>query len=73
METLYKNAHMAIRRDPVFKPSDKSIDWKSECKKHKLVKLTLAQRRANIQGRIQKFNAAAGEAAAGEASEDDDE
>ena len=64
---IYTSAHAAIRNDPVFKPSDKSKDWKTECKKHKTVKLTYSQRKANIEAKIQKFKAG------GVASEGDDD
>jgi large subunit ribosomal protein L5e len=71
LEDIYTNAHAAIRADPTFKPTDKSKDWKTESKKHKAVKLTYAQRHANIEARIQAFKSSAGNDA--EASEDDDE
>ncbi len=55
MEEIYTNAYAAIREDPTFKPSDKSKDWASESKKFRTPKLTLEQRRARIQEKIEAF------------------
>jgi large subunit ribosomal protein L5e len=54
---MYTNAHAAIREDPTFKPTEKTQDWKAESNKYRTPKLTLEQRRANIQAKIEKFNA----------------
>ncbi|TFK23262.1 60s ribosomal protein l5-b [Coprinopsis marcescibilis] len=59
IEEIYKNAHAAIREDPVFKPTTKSKDWKAETLKFKTYKLTLDQRRARIAEKIEKFKAGA--------------
>jgi large subunit ribosomal protein L5e len=67
---IYTNAYIAIREDPTFKPTEKSKDWKTECKKYKTPKLTYEQRQANIQAKIQKFKEAGGTAAD---EEDEDE
>ena len=65
IEEIYKNAHEAIRKDPTFKPSDKSKDWKTECAKHKDTRLTYEQRQKRIQEKIAAFKA-------GGADEDDE-
>jgi large subunit ribosomal protein L5e len=57
IEEVYTNAYAAIREDPVFKPSDKSTDWKAESQKYRTKKLTLDERRANIAAKISKFEA----------------
>ncbi|KAF5363245.1 hypothetical protein D9756_000426 [Leucocoprinus leucothites] len=57
IEEIYTNAHAAIREDPEFKPTKKSKDWKAECLKYKVLKLTLDQRRARIAEKIEKFKA----------------
>lgn len=57
MEEIYTNAYAAIREDPTFKPTEKSQDWKAETLKFKTPRLTLEQRRANIQTRIEAFKA----------------
>jgi len=70
LEEIYTNAYTAIREDPTFKPSDKSKDWKTESKKWKSVRLTLEQRRENIQAKIALFKA--GRDTVTEADEDDE-
>jgi large subunit ribosomal protein L5e len=57
MEEIYKKAYAAIRKDPIFKPSNKDKDWATESKKHKSVRLTDAQRKEAIQARIKDFHA----------------
>lgn len=69
IEEIYTNAYAAIREDPVFKPSEKTQDWKAESLKYKVHRLTYAQRKEGIAARIQAFHA--GQSA--EAEEDDDE
>jgi large subunit ribosomal protein L5e len=64
---MYTNAHAAIREDPVFKPTDKSKDWKSESLKYKARKLSYAERQVNIASKIEKFKAG------GDAEDDDEE
>jgi large subunit ribosomal protein L5e len=66
IEEIFTNAYAAIREDPTFKPTEKSQDWKAESLKHKVHKLTLEQRRANIAAKIEKFQAGGDE-------EEDDE
>jgi large subunit ribosomal protein L5e len=70
MEEIYTNAYAAIREDPVFKPTEKSKDWKAETLKYKKTRLTHAQRKANIQERIEAFQAGGG--APAEEDEDDE-
>jgi large subunit ribosomal protein L5e len=72
IQEIYTSAHAAIREDPVFKPTDKSKDWKSESLKHRSVKLTYDQRQEGIQARIEKFKAGGGAASDDEGEEDDD-
>jgi len=72
MEEIYTNAHIAIREDPTFKPSDKSKDWKLESKKFKDPKLTHAQRKERIAANIEKFKAGGGETAAVEEEEEEE-
>lgn len=67
IEEIYKNAYAAIREDPTFKPSDKSKDWSSESKKYRETRLTHAQRKANIEAKIARFQAGK------DAAEDDDD
>lgn len=55
IEDIYKSAHESIRQDPVFKPTDKSKDWKAESLKYKTRKLTYDQRKERIQEKIDKF------------------
>lgn len=70
IEEIYSNAHAAIREDPVFKPTEKTKDWKSESLKFKTKRLTLAQRQANIAAKIEKFKA--GGDVAGDDDDDDE-
>ena len=70
MEEIYTNAYAAIREDPVFKPTEKTKDWKAETLKYKVNRLTLEQRKAKIQEKIEAFQAGAG---AEEEAEDEDE
>ncbi|RDB22682.1 60S ribosomal protein L5-B [Hypsizygus marmoreus] len=67
IEEIYTNAHAAIREDPVFKPTEKSKDWKAESEQYRTKKLTLAQRQANIAAKIEKFKAG------GDAEDDEDD
>lgn len=69
IEEIYTNAFAAIREDPVFKPTEKTKDWKAESLKYKTHRLTYAQRKEAIAGKIQAFHAGRETAAA----EDDDE
>lgn len=69
IEEIFTNAHAAIREDPVFKPTDKSQDWKAESLKYKTKKLTHAERQANIAAKIEKFKAGG---ASADADEDED-
>jgi len=57
LEEIYTNAYAAIREDPVFKPTDKSKDWKAESKKFATARLTHAQRKEKIAARIEEFQA----------------
>ncbi|KAL2759094.1 hypothetical protein ACRALDRAFT_1062152 [Sodiomyces alcalophilus JCM 7366] len=57
VEDLYAEAHAAIREDPWKKyvsdaPKKTKEEWKAESKKHRPVRLTLEQRKANVQARI---------------------
>lgn len=61
IEEIYTNAYAAIREDPTFKPTEKTKDWKAESAKHRTPKLTLAQRKANIAAKIEKFQAGGAE------------
>jgi large subunit ribosomal protein L5e len=70
MEDIYKNAYAAIREDPVFKPTDKTKDWKEESKKYSTARLTHAQRKEAIEKKIAAFHA--GKAAGGD-DEDEEE
>jgi large subunit ribosomal protein L5e len=67
MQDIYANAHAAIREDPLFKPTEKSKDWKSESVKFKSKRLTHAQRQANIASKIEKFKAG------GDVADDDED
>lgn len=60
IEEIYTNAYAAIREDPTFKPTDKSQDWATESKKYMDKKLTLEERRARIQTKIEAFQAGGG-------------
>jgi large subunit ribosomal protein L5e len=72
MEEIYTNAYAAIREDPTFKPTEKTKDWKAETLKYKQPRLTLEQRKAAIQVKIEAFKATGGEAAAEEEDDDDE-
>lgn len=63
IEEIYTNAYAAIREDPTFKPTEKTKDWKAESKKYSTTRLTLEQRKAKIQARIESFKANGGDAA----------
>lgn len=67
MEEIYQNAYAAIREDPTFKPTEKTTDWAAESKKYRSPRLTLAQRKAKIQEKIEAFQSNGG------AVEEDDE
>lgn len=71
MEEIYTNAYIAIREDPVFKPTEKSKDWKAESLKYKKSRLTYDQRKEQIEARIAIFKA--GKSAAEEEDEDEDD
>lgn len=71
IEEIYSNAYAAIREDPTFKPTEKKKDWKAESKKYSTTRLTLEQRKANIQARIEAFKANGGGAA--DEDEEDEE
>ncbi|CAE6450055.1 unnamed protein product [Rhizoctonia solani] len=58
IEEIYTNAYAAIREDPTFKPTDKGDkNWKEETLKHMSKRLTLEQRKVNIQQKIEAFKA----------------
>ncbi len=59
LEDLYAQAHAKIRADPKRTPSDttKKQDFKEESKKHKTKKLTLEERKAKVQEKIQQVKA----------------
>ena len=57
IEEIYTNAYAAIREDPTFKPTEKTKDWAAESKKYRTPKLTLEQRKARIQEKIEAFQA----------------
>ena len=61
IEEIWTNAYAAIRDDPSFKPTEKTKDWKSESLKYKTPKLTLEERKARIQAKIEAFQAGAAE------------
>ncbi|KAG6890573.1 hypothetical protein C0992_000581 [Termitomyces sp. T32_za158] len=61
IEEIYTNAYAAIREDPTFKPTEKTKDWKAESIKYRTSKLSLAQRKANIAAKIEKFQAGGAE------------
>ena len=71
IEEIYTNAYAAIREDPTFKPTEKTKDWKAESKKYATTRLTLEQRKAKIQAKIEAFKDNKGDAA--EEDEEDDE
>ncbi|KZV75188.1 hypothetical protein PENSPDRAFT_600557 [Peniophora sp. CONT] len=70
IEEIFQNAYAAIREDPVFKPTEKSKDWAAESKKYRSPRLTLEQRKAKIQEKIEAFQANGG---AIEEEDEDDE
>ena len=72
IEEIYTNAYAAIREDPTFKPTDKAKDWKAESKKYSTTRLTLEQRKAKIQARIEAFKTSGG-AVAEEDEEEEEE
>jgi large subunit ribosomal protein L5e len=69
IEEIYISAYAAIREDPTFQPTQKTTDWKAESKKYATPRLTLEQRKARIQAKIEAFKASGG----GAANEDEDE
>jgi len=73
IEEIYTNAYAAIREDPTFKPTEKTKDWKVECKKYATPRLTHEQRKAKIQARIEAFKAGGGAADQDEDEDEDDE
>lgn len=72
IEEIYTNAYAAIREDPTFKPTEKTKDWKAESKKYSTPRLTLEQRKARIQERIEAFKANGGDAADEDEEEDEE-
>jgi large subunit ribosomal protein L5e len=72
IEEIYTNAYAAIREDPTFKPTEKTKDWKAESKKYSTPRLTLEQRKAKIQERIEAFKANVGDAADEDEEEDEE-
>lgn len=70
IEEIYTNAYAAIRENPVFKPTEKTKDWKAESLKYKVNKLTLEQRKARIAEKIEQFQAGGLE---GDKDDDEDE
>jgi len=70
IEEIYTSAYAAIREDPVFKPTEKTKDWKAETAKHMTKPLTREQREENIAAKIKKFRAGAG--AKADMDEDDE-
>ncbi|KAI0692566.1 60S ribosomal protein L5 [Cytidiella melzeri] len=73
IQEIYTNAYAAIREDPVFKPTEKTKDWKAESLKYKTNRLTYEQRKANIQEKIAKFQETGGVAEEEEDDEEEDE
>jgi large subunit ribosomal protein L5e len=72
IEEIYTNAYAAIREDPTFKPTEKTKDWKAESKKYSTPRLTLEQRKAKIQSKIEAFKANGGDAAEEDEEEDEE-
>jgi len=72
IEDIYANAYAAIREDPTFKPTDKAKDWRAESKKYATARLTLEQRKAKIQTKIEAFKASGGAAAEEDEDEEDE-
>ncbi|GME97823.1 unnamed protein product [Ambrosiozyma monospora] len=61
IEDIYTEAYEKIREDPSFKPTDKKFtkaQYAAESKKYRQVKLTNAQRKANVEKKIAAFKAA---------------
>jgi large subunit ribosomal protein L5e len=54
LEDLYREAHEAIRADPTPKPTQKKPNY-DESKKHKAKKLTMEERRARVQAKLQQI------------------
>jgi len=73
IEEIYTNAYAAIRQDPTFKPTEKKKDWKAESKKYATARLTLDERKAKIQARIEAFKASGGAAADEDEDEEEDD
>ena len=73
IEEIYTNAYAAIREDPTFKPTEKTKDWKEESRKYQVPRLTLAERKARIQAKIEAFQANGGAEEAADEDEEDDE
>jgi len=73
IEEIYTNAYEAIRADPTFKSTEKTKDWKAESKKYSTPRLTLEQRKAKIQARIESFKLNGGGAADEDEDEEDEE
>lgn len=70
MEEVYTSAYAAIREDPLFKPTEKSKDWKAESKKFATARLTREQRKEQVEERIKAFKAGGND---DEEEEDEDE
>jgi large subunit ribosomal protein L5e len=70
IEEIYTSAYAAIREDPTFKPTDKAKDWRAESKKYATPRLTLEQRKARIQAKIEAFKTSGGAVAEEEEEEE---
>ena len=57
----------------MFKPSEKTQDWKAESLKYKVHRRTHAERKAAIQAKIEAFQANGGAEEEEEEEEEDDE
>ena len=62
LEELYQEAHKAIREDPFKKddeagPKKSKEEWKAESKKHKVNKLSHAEKKARVQEKIRELAA----------------
>lgn len=58
LEDLYTEAHKAIREDPFKKPEGEKKtkeEWKAISKKHKVARISKAEKAANVQAKIQKI------------------
>lgn len=73
IEEIYTNAYAAIREDPVFKPTEKTKDWKAETLKYKVHRRTYEERKAAINEKIEAFKANPGNVAEAAEEEDEDE